>query len=63
LKKVYDQVGFKDSQDESENILVKLKRADILSMACHLGHQECIAEASRHFQNWVQTPNPDSNNP
>ncbi|XP_033167366.1 aminopeptidase N isoform X1 [Drosophila mauritiana] len=63
LKKVYDQVGFKDSQDETEDILVKLKRADILSMACHLGHQECIAEASRHFQNWVQTPNPDSNNP
>ncbi|XP_022215617.2 aminopeptidase N [Drosophila obscura] len=63
LRKVYDEVGFKDSQRESEDILLLLKRAEILNMACHLGHQECISESNRHFQNWVQSPNPDANNP
>ncbi|XP_068157458.1 aminopeptidase N [Drosophila tropicalis] len=63
LGKVYNEVRFEDSRSDNEDILLLLKRSEILNMACHLGHQECISESIRHFQNWIQTPNPDANNP
>ncbi|XP_055847662.1 aminopeptidase N [Episyrphus balteatus] len=62
LNKVYDQVGFTDEADETD-MLMLWKRNEILNMACHLGHQKCITDCSRHFQNWIQDPNPDLNNP
>ncbi|XP_034485827.1 aminopeptidase N [Drosophila innubila] len=63
MSRVYDEVSGKDSQSINENIPLLLKRAEILGMACHLGHQQCISESTKQFQNWVQTPNPDAYNP
>lgn len=59
---LYNEIGFADAVKEND-MLDHIKRAEILHMACHLGHQQCIGESVRHFQNWVQVPNPDSNNP
>ncbi|XP_073818645.1 suppressor of ER stress-induced death [Musca autumnalis] len=62
LDPLYNQLGFSESKNEN-NMLEHFKRAEILNMACHLGHRQCIAESVRHFQNWMQVPNPDVNNP
>ncbi|XP_023293113.2 aminopeptidase N [Lucilia cuprina] len=62
VDRVYNELGFRDSKDEN-NMLEHFKRVEILNMACHLGHQGCISDSVRHFQNWVQVPNPDANNP
>jgi len=63
IRRVHDEVVDKDSKGDNENIPLLLKRAEILGMACHLGHQQCISESTKQFQNWVQTPNPDAYNP
>ncbi|XP_023173795.2 aminopeptidase N [Drosophila hydei] len=63
LSRVYNEVVDKDSQSDNENIPLLLKRFEILSMACHLGQQQCISDSTKQFQNWVQSPNPDSYNP
>lgn len=62
VDKVYNELGFRDSPNEND-MLDHFKRVEILNMACHLGHQGCISESVRHFQNWIQVPNPDANNP
>lgn len=63
MRRVYDEVSGKDSASDNENIPLLLKRSEIFGMACHLGHQQCISESTKQFQNWVQTPNPDTYNP
>ncbi|ALC47212.1 CG14516 [Drosophila busckii] len=63
LRKVYSEVVDQDSPAANEDVPLQLKRAEILNMACHLGHQQCISESNKQFQNWVQTPNPDAYNP
>ncbi|KAM7359628.1 suppressor of ER stress-induced death isoform 1-T6 [Cochliomyia hominivorax] len=62
VDRVYNELGFRDSADKN-NMLEHFKRVEILNMACHLGHQGCISDSVRHFQNWIQVPNPDTNNP
>uniref|UniRef100_A0A1I8P6R0 Aminopeptidase N n=1 Tax=Stomoxys calcitrans TaxID=35570 RepID=A0A1I8P6R0_STOCA len=62
LDNLYNQLGFVESRNEN-NMLEHFIRGEILNMACHLGHRDCIAESMRHFQNWMQVPNPDANNP
>uniref|UniRef100_A0A034V8K5 Aminopeptidase N n=2 Tax=Bactrocera dorsalis TaxID=27457 RepID=A0A034V8K5_BACDO len=66
LENVYKDVSpnnFTDDADKGEDMLKLFKRVEILNMACHLGHRDCILESARHFQNWIEVPNPDTNNP
>lgn len=66
LENVYKDVSpnnFTDDADEGEDMLKLFKRVEILNMACHLGHRDCILESERHFHNWIEVPNPDNNNP
>lgn len=66
LENVYKEVSpnnFTDDADEGEDMLKLFKRVEILNMACHLGHRDCILESARHFHNWIEVPNPDTNNP
>ncbi|XP_064549574.1 aminopeptidase N [Drosophila montana] len=63
LRKVQYEVMFSESPRGREDIPLLLKRSEILSMACHLGHRRCISESTKQFQNWLEAPNPDAYNP
>jgi len=40
----------------------KLTRAALAGNGCKFGHEPCIAQAQRFFENWMQQPNtPDYN--
>ncbi|XP_075149907.1 suppressor of ER stress-induced death [Haematobia irritans] len=62
LNNLYTKLGFVPSKDEN-NMLEHFLRSEILNIACHLGHRECIDQSLLKFQNWMQDPNPDVNNP
>lgn len=62
LKPAYDEVGFDEKGDDS-NLLNIYKRVDILTSACHLGYKNCIHTCNRQFRIWMDSPNPDTQNP
>ncbi|XP_053945161.1 aminopeptidase N [Anastrepha ludens] len=66
IENVYKEVfleNFSDDTDEGGDMMKLFKRLEILSIACHLGHRHCILESVRQFHNWMEVPNPDTNNP
>ncbi|KAJ8681952.1 hypothetical protein QAD02_017744 [Eretmocerus hayati] len=61
LENVYQKVGFRDSS--SENQLETFLRLDVLSLACSLGHEDCVTKAKRQFDSWRNSGDPDKINP
>lgn len=61
IKGLYDDIRFHEKANDSQ--LTIYKRIDLLPLACNLGHQDCIRNSVREFQNWRSLPNPDKNNP
>ncbi|KAL5283636.1 hypothetical protein ACFFRR_006103 [Megaselia abdita] len=60
LTYIYNSVGFKDSHYD---MLTVVKREEILSMACKLGHEDCIRQSINYFENWKAVTMPDRENP
>ncbi|XP_017883945.1 glutamyl aminopeptidase isoform X3 [Ceratina calcarata] len=52
---VYHEVGWTVS-DSDDRVFLKL-RTTILSLACSMEHEECLAEAGRIFKSWIRDPN------
>lgn len=44
-------------------MLTLVKRDEILSMACQLGHEDCIRQSINYFENWKAVTMPDRENP
>ncbi|CAB3386081.1 Hypothetical predicted protein [Cloeon dipterum] len=62
LLHLYDEVnGF--VINDNDGLVERKKRSLALNWACHLGHQNCKAEASTKFQEWKSRPAPDYQNP
>lgn len=61
IDRVYTNVNFNDPPDTE--MLIGYMRADILMVACHLGHRECVANSQREFKKWQSEHNPDVKNP
>ena len=57
----YDQLGFTENDDDP--MLKKYHRINILTMACSVGHPDCIEQAKSRFADWMNKTNPDSDNP
>lgn len=58
---VYAEIGFAEPHDSE--IIDSYKRNDLLTVACHLGHVDCIQQSTRLFQMWMMEANPDLINP
>lgn len=58
---VYKDVSFKDSPETE--MLIGYMRTDILMIACHLGHKECVENSQSEFKKWQNEHNPDIINP
>ncbi|XP_057331888.1 aminopeptidase N [Microplitis mediator] len=61
LDNVYREVGFKDTPGDPQ--LTVFTRIDILLWACTFGHDDCVRNAVMQFQNWRNSPDPDTSNP
>ncbi|XP_011497365.1 PREDICTED: aminopeptidase N [Ceratosolen solmsi marchali] len=61
LDNVYRNVSFKDDTNDPQ--LTVFTRADILTLACDLGQQDCVSNAVKQFQEWRASNNTSVSNP
>lgn len=61
IKNLYEDTGFVDHSKDSQ--LQVYSRIEVLKWACKLGHEDCISNSVRQFQNWRSSPQPDKDNP
>lgn len=61
MKGLYEETGFVDLSTDSQ--LQVYSRVEVLKWACLLGHEHCISNSVRQFQNWRSSPQPDKDNP
>jgi len=61
MKSLYEKTGFVDHSTDSQ--LQVYSRVEVLKWACQLGHEHCISNSVRQFQNWRSSPQPDKDNP
>lgn len=54
---VYRDVRFNDPP--STEMLIGYMRTDIMMVACHLGHRECVENSQVAFKKWQEAKNPD----
>lgn len=50
-------------EPHDSEIIDSYKRNDLLTVACHLGHVDCIQRSTHLFQMWMMEANPDIINP
>ncbi|XP_013408526.1 uncharacterized protein LOC106172388 isoform X2 [Lingula anatina] len=56
---LYNRHGWATIDDPVESF----SRTSAIGHACAYGHQHCLDEATKLFRQWMNTPNPDANNP
>ncbi|XP_013400083.2 putative aminopeptidase-2 [Lingula anatina] len=56
---LYNRHGWATIDDPVESF----SRTSAIGHACAYGHQHCLDEATNLFRQWMNTPNPDANNP
>nr|CAD7453868.1 unnamed protein product [Timema tahoe] len=61
IESLYDSVGFE--QGDNDDYTTILVRASALSWACNLGHEDCVSRGRVLFNTWLNTDNPDEQNP
>lgn len=52
MKKLYDHLGF--HENEKDNPVTKYSRAQALSWACKVGHEDCIKNSQQMFADFKQ---------
>ncbi|XP_046398919.1 aminopeptidase N isoform X2 [Ischnura elegans] len=60
IDNIYKQTGFSDSPRDEQ--LTVYKRVSVLGWACSLGHEDCVQNCIKQYNNWRRLPNPDKNN-
>lgn len=61
IDRMYKDVTFNDPP--GTEMLVGYMRTDILMVACHLGHKECVQNSQHEFKKWQSEHSPDIMNP
>lgn len=61
IEHVYNDVQFNDPPEA--DLLTGLKRVDVVTTACHFGHDDCVEKCRRNFAAWMLESNPEFNNP
>lgn len=61
IERIYKEVSFNDPP--GTDMLIGYMRTEIMMIACHLGHKECVQNSQTEFKKWQSVHAPDEVNP